>query len=142
MKQEASLGTTGPGAAAEATLASDFETGLLVGLLIGEGHFGGDGKQPHVTLRMNIRHETLFRWIEATFPGGRLYGPYHHGGRHYFQWMARGTYLRDVLVPVLREHLTSTTDEYAFRRFHDMCDRYAGQLGTPTSGDGHPASNP
>jgi hypothetical protein len=123
-------------------MASDLETGLLVGLLIGEGHFGGDGKQPHVTLRMNIRHESLFRWIERTFPGGRLYGPYHHGGRHYFQWMARGTYLREVLVPVLREHLTAATDDYAFGRLQDMCDRYASQLGTPTGGDGQAEHDP
>ena len=33
-----------------------FETGLLVGLLVGEGHFGGDGRQPHVTLRMHTDH--------------------------------------------------------------------------------------
>ena len=25
------------------------------------------------------------------FPDPRLYGPYHHGGRSYYQWMARGT---------------------------------------------------
>ena len=57
--------------------ASEFEHGFLFGLLVGEGHFGGDGRQPQVTLRMHIRHEGLFRWLEATFPGGRLYGPYN-----------------------------------------------------------------
>jgi hypothetical protein len=54
--------------------SQDFDEGLLVGVLIGEGHFGGDGKQPQVTLRMHARHEPLFRWIERTF-GGHLYGP-------------------------------------------------------------------
>ena len=68
-------------------------------MLVGEGHFGGDGRQPQVTLRMHVRHEALFNWIERTFPGGKLYGPYNHDGRHYFQWMARGNYLREVLVP-------------------------------------------
>ena len=76
--------------------------GYLLGLLAGEGHFGGDGRQPHVTLRMHVRHEKLFRWLEATFPEGRLYGPYHHGGRDYFQWMARGEFLRERLVPLGR----------------------------------------
>ena len=42
---------------------SDFDRGLLVGLLVGEGHFGGDGKQPQVTLRMHTDHEALFRWL-------------------------------------------------------------------------------
>ena len=74
----------------ERRLLTDFEKGVMVGLLIGEGHFGGDGRQPQVTLRMHVRHETLFRWIEQTFPGGKLYGPYNHDGRQYLQWMAEG----------------------------------------------------
>ena len=47
---------------------SDLERGLLVGVLIGEGHFGGDGKNPHITLRMHVRHEALFRWLQALVP--------------------------------------------------------------------------
>ena len=69
---------------------SDFERGLVVGILIGEGSFGGDGKKPQVTLRMHVRHEALFDWLVARFPRSRLYGPYGHGGRSYYQWMARG----------------------------------------------------
>ena len=55
-----------------------------MGLLIGEGHFGGDGRQPGVTLRMHVRHASLFNWIQETFPGGKLYGPYNHDGRDTF----------------------------------------------------------
>ena len=80
---------------------SEFDAGFLVGLLVGEGHFGGDGKQPHVTLRMHVRHSALFSWIERTFPGGRLYGPYTHDGRHYLQGMSRGAFLRDQLLPFI-----------------------------------------
>lgn len=112
-------------------MASDFEEGMLVGLLVGEGHFGGDGRQPHVTLRMHERHEALFRWLERTFPGGRLYGPYEHGGRRYYQWMARGDYLRAELVPLLRRTLSPSLDGYAHARFLAMCERYARQLGPP-----------
>jgi len=101
------------------------EVGILVGVLIGEGHFGGDGKQPQVTLRMHTDHEALFHWIQATFPGGKLYGPYHHGGRSYFQWMARGPFLRDVLVPLLEEHLRPQLDAKTFGRYTTMKDRYA-----------------
>jgi hypothetical protein len=103
---------------------SDFEVGLLVGILIGEGHFGGDGRQPQITLRMHTDHEALFRWLEKTFPGGRLYGPYHHGGRHYFQWMARGRFLREELLPILDRHLTRELDEKGFVRYRSMKQRY------------------
>lgn len=99
------------------------DEGILVGILIGEGHFGGDGKQPHVTLRMNIDHESLFRWIVARF-GGRLYGPYHHGGRHYFQWMARGTFLRETLVPLLDTYLGPELDRKSYERYVAMKTRY------------------
>lgn len=99
------------------------DEGIFIGVLIGEGHFGGDGKQPHVTLRMHVDHESLFRWIVARF-GGRLYGPYHHGGRHYFQWMARGAYLRETLVPLLDRHLLPELDQRSCRRYAAMKARY------------------
>jgi len=111
-------------------MPTDFEEGVLVGLLVGEGHFGGDGRQPHVTLRMSERHEALFRWIERTFPGGRLYGPYDHGGRRYYQWMARGPYLRDTLVPLLEERLHPRLDRYGWERFDAMRAQYRRQLST------------
>jgi hypothetical protein len=100
-----------------------FEAGLLVGLLVGEGHFGGDGRQPQITLRMHTDHEALFRWLVARF-GGRLYGPYHHGGRSYFQWMARGEFLRTRLVPLLDAHLSAEIDGKSFARYGAMKERY------------------
>jgi hypothetical protein len=103
---------------------NSFEIGFLLGVLVGEGHFGGDGRQPHVTLRMHTDHEALFRWIDSTFPGGRLYGPYDHGGRRYFQWMARGPYLRENLLPILDRHLSPQLDAKSYRRFVEMKERY------------------
>lgn len=103
---------------------SEFEAGLLFGLLVGEGHFGGDGRQAQITLRMHVRHEALFRWLERRFPEGRLYGPYHHGGRDYFQWMVRGPNLRRVLVPFLLAR-RAFMDDYVRSRFDGMCERYA-----------------
>lgn len=100
-----------------------FELGFLVGLLVGEGHFGGDGRQPHVTLRMHVRHERLFRWLVERV-GGRLYGPYHHGGRHYYQWMARGPFLRERLAPILDRALRPDRDEHAWRRYDEMKRSY------------------
>src|SRR6266540_3482167 len=89
---------------AKAVEEASFVSGFILGLLVGEGHFGGDGKQPQVTLRMHVRHEKLFRWLQRMFPEGRLYGPYHHGGRYYYQWMARGEFLRRILVPLVSDH--------------------------------------
>ena len=97
---------------------------MLVGILIGEGHFGGDGRQPHVTLRMHTDHEALFRWLERSLPNGKLYGPYHHAGRSYYQWMARGAFLRDELLPILDRYLTRELDGKTFRRFQQMKKRY------------------
>jgi hypothetical protein len=105
-------------------MPTQFDIGFLVGLLVGEGHFGGDGRQAQVTLRMHVRHEAMFRWLERTFPGGRLYGPYHHGGRDYLQWMARGPYLRDELMPLLDRWLSPDLDRHSFDRFQLMKSRY------------------
>jgi hypothetical protein len=105
---------------------SDFDRGVVVGLLVGEGSFGGDGKQPQVTLRMHIRHEALFHWLVERFPESRLYGPYHHGGRSYYQWMARGRVLVRDLLPLLESELGEHLDGHAASRFSEMCARYAG----------------
>jgi hypothetical protein len=103
---------------------SQFEIGFLVGILIGEGHFGGDGRQPQVTLRMHTDHAQLFRWLEDTFPESKLYGPYHHGGRSYYQWMARGEFLRNELIPLLDRYLTPDLDGKAISRYLEMKQRY------------------
>jgi hypothetical protein len=103
---------------------SQFDIGFLLGVLVGEGHFGGDGKQPHITLRMHVDHEQLFHWLTTTFPQSRLYGPYHHANRSYYQWMARGAFLRDELVPLLDRYLTEEIDRKAHERYQAMKHRY------------------
>jgi hypothetical protein len=113
----------------------------LVGLLVGEGHFGGDGKQPHITLRMHTRHERIFQWLTRTFPDGRLYGPYNHSGRQYYQWMARGAFLRDTLIPLIDPYLSLDLDDHALGRYNDMKARYARALRSP-SGTNLPADEP
>jgi hypothetical protein len=107
---------------------SDFDRGLLIGLLVGEGSFGGDGKQPQVTLRMHVRHQAMFMWLTERFPRSRLYGPYHHGGRHYYQWMARGQALVEDLLPFLDPHTIAMFDGHAADRITAMCDGYAGYI--------------
>ena len=107
------------------TELSDFDRGFVVGLLVGEGSFGGDGRQPQVVLRMHVRHEALFRWLEARFPSCRLYGPYHHSGRSYYQWMARGQALVADVLPLLEAELRPERDSHTTERFRQMCERYA-----------------
>ena len=110
------------------TQLSDFDHGLFVGLLVGEGSFGGDGKQPQVTLRMHVRHEAIFHWLMERFPETRLYGPYHHGGRSYYQWMARGRALvRDVL-PLLDASEIEALDAHAGARLRTMHERYGAYI--------------
>jgi hypothetical protein len=104
---------------------SDLERGLVAGILIGEGHFGGDGKNPQITLRMHVRHEALFRWLQGRFPRARLYGPYTHGGRSYYQWMARGAALAEDVLPLVEDVLTDEIDAHACARIGEMRRRYA-----------------
>ena len=56
----------------------DYALGVLIGVLIVEGHFGGDGVRAQITLRMHVRHERLFRWLEQRddspwYPTARLF---------------------------------------------------------------------
>ncbi len=108
----------------------DFDVGFLVGILVAGGHFGGDGRQPQITLRMHTDREALFGWIMERFPGGKLYGPYNHGGRRYYQWIARGTFLRERLIPMLDRHLDERMDGKAARRFREMKARYLSRPGS------------
>jgi hypothetical protein len=107
---------------------TDFERGVVVGLLVGQGSFGGDGKQPQVTLRMHTRHKALFSWLMDRFPNTRLYGPYHHGGRSYFQWMARGRPLVNDVLPLLEGELDAQLDGHAHGRLTAMTGRYAAYI--------------
>jgi hypothetical protein len=77
---------------------------------------------------MHVRHEALFRWLVARFPRSRLYGPYAHGGRSYFQWMARGPALVEDLLPLLEADVTPNLDAHAAARLDAMRERYADYI--------------
>jgi hypothetical protein len=104
--------------------SDEFERGLLLGILVGAAHFGGDGRQPQITLKMHVRHEALLRRLLAGMPGGRLYGPYFHGGRRYYQLMFRGHALRSDLVPMLDALPWQTIDPHSYHRYQSMKQRY------------------
>ena len=109
-------------------MLSETERGLVAGILMSEGSFGGDGKQPHIMLRKHIRHESLMRWLVARFPRSRLYGPYHHGDRSYFQWVARGPALVEDVLPMLESAITPELDAHAYARLESMRERYADYI--------------
>src|SRR3954463_5114889 len=97
-----------------------FERGVLVGILIGEGAFGGDGRQPQITLRMHVRHEALFRWLMGRFPRTGPYGAYEQRERRYSQWMAGGRALVEDVLPVLDGALGDEIDGHAAARYAAM----------------------
>ena len=104
---------------------SSYDEGLIVGILISHGSFGGDGRQPQVSLKLHVRHQNLLEWLVSRLPDSRLYGPYNHGNRNYFQWSIRGRALAEHLVPLLERHITQDLDEYAFGRLETMKNHYA-----------------
>ena len=110
------------------TELTPLDKGIVAGLLIAEGSFGGDGRQPQVTLKMHVRHERLLRWLVERFPRTKLYGPYHHGDREFFQWMARGRALVQDVLPVLDEAAIADIDVHAAQRLATMRDRYADYI--------------
>lgn len=103
---------------------TDLLAGVILGLLLREGHFGGDGKQPQVTLRRHVRHEPLLRWLVEKVPGSKLYGPYSHGGRRYYQWMARGEVVKHGLIPLMDSFPLAQYDPHAFAQYQQMKERY------------------
>ena len=107
---------------------SERDIGIVAGLLITQGSFGGDGRQPQVSLKLHTRHEPLLRWLVERFPRTRLYGPYHHGDREFFQWMARGRALVEDVLPVLEGSGLAELDPHAAERLDHMRTRYADYI--------------
>lgn len=106
-------------------MLSDTERGLAAGILLSDGSFGGDGRQPHLILRKHVRHEQLVRWLADRFPSSKLYGPYTHGDRSYFQWVSRGRGLVAEVLPVIEPLITPDLDAHAAGRIAEMREDYA-----------------
>ena len=52
-----------------------------------------------------------------------MYGPYHHGGRDYLQWMARGEVLKNEILPLIYKNW-DVIDDHVQSRITEMCTRY------------------
>lgn len=108
---------------------TEFDFGFLVGLLVGEGSFSGDGKRAAVVIGMHPDHVEVFRWLTTQFPGGRVYGPYRYGARKIFRWHATGPFLNRTLVPILDRYLHPRYSRRVFQRYLAMKHRYGLGVG-------------
>lgn len=69
-----------------------FEVGYITGLIVGEGSFTEDGKQPHLAVKLQVTDPTPIQFLKEKL-GGKVY-QHNHGGRHYWLWLLRGRDLR------------------------------------------------
>ena len=99
------------------------ERGFILGFFAGQGSFGGDGRNPHLTLRMHTKHQELLVKLTMLLPGSQRYGPYTNGNREYLQWMLRGDDLAKVVSNGLFEGLKDW-DESSYARYREMVDTY------------------
>lgn len=80
-----------------------FGLGYAMGLVVAEGSFTGDRQQPSLEIRLHRRDIEPLEHVRRIL-GGRVFGPYVHGGRHLYAYMLRGRELRDAL-PILQQYL-------------------------------------
>ena len=96
------------------------------------GLFGGDGKQPQITLRMHVRHEALFHWLVERFPGRSCTALPPRRPRVLPVDGARRGAGQDVL-PVLEAVLTPSSTGTP-PRAREMRERYAGYIARDEAG--------
>src|SRR2546425_6421416 len=96
-----------------------------MGLIVGEGSFTGDRQQPALQIRMHRRDLEALEHVRRHL-GGRIFGPYAHGGRNNYVYLLRGAALKDAL-PTLEEFLPNSWKRVQFdawrARFTDYFDR-------------------
>ena len=77
-----------------------------MGLITSEGSFTGDRVQPSLEIRSHRRDVEPLEHVQRLL-GGRIFGPYSHGGRSLYVYMLRGADLKRAL-PVIQEFLPSS----------------------------------
>jgi hypothetical protein len=86
-----------------------------MGLIVGEGSFTGDRQQPSLELKLHRRDVEPLEHLQRTL-GGKIFGPYAHGGRTSFAYMLRGRELR-LALPTLSEHLPQSWKRVQFEEW-------------------------
>lgn len=83
-----------------------FDLGYVMGLVVGEGSFTGDRRQPALQVKLPARDPFPLRRLTELL-GGRVYGPYDRTGRDYFLFLLRGRDLR-AAVPLFERYLPAS----------------------------------
>ncbi len=102
---------------------NQFGLGYALGLIVGEGSFTGDRRQPSLEVKLHRRDPEPLEHLRRTF-GGKIFGPYARAGRSLFVYMLRGEALRAAL-PILHEHLP---DSWKRHQYEQWRLKYAAQL--------------
>ena len=93
-----------------------FNLGYIMGLIVGEGCFTGDKKQPRISVHLHeIDPEPLL--LLQSVLGGRIHGPYHsRDGRHSRFWVLHGIELR-ATVRMFHQHLPVSNKRRQFEKW-------------------------
>lgn len=102
-----------------------FSLGYAMGLIVGEGSFTGDRQQPSLEIRMHRRDIEPLENVRRVL-GGRIFGPYAHGGRSQYVYMLRGRELKEALA-IIHQHLPASWKRIQFdawrAKYSDYLDR-------------------
>lgn len=93
-------------------LKNDFDLGYVMGLIVGEGSFSGDGRRPVLAVKLHERDPAPLLFLLRSL-GGKLYGPYHHDGRRFYVYFLRGPDLRHA-IPLFQHHLPQSWKRHQF----------------------------
>ena len=96
----------------------EFDIGYIMGLVVGQGSFTADRKQPYLQVKLHVRDPFPLRHL-ADQLGGRVYGPYRHQTRHYSPWLLRGPALT-AAIPIFRAYLPESWRREQFERWLDQ----------------------
>jgi hypothetical protein len=95
----------------------EFDIGYIMGLIVGQGSFTADRRQPYLQVKIHVRDPFPLRHLTEQL-GGRVYGPYRHQTRHYYTWLLRGPALR-AAVPIFRTYLPESWRREQFQQWLD-----------------------
>ena len=107
------------------SVVNPFDVGFAMGLIVAEGSFTGDRRQPSLEIKLHRRDIEPLEQLQRVM-GGRIFGPYAHGGRNLYAYMLRGRELKDAM-PLLQRHLPPSWKRVQFEawrtKYADYFDR-------------------
>lgn len=106
---------------ARATFApmTDFEVGFVMGLIVGEGSFTGDGKTYAMEIKMHANDPEPIQYVQRVL-GGTIYGPYTRNKREFWHYLLRGFEMRKH-IRLFYQHLPESRKR---RQFLKWAEKY------------------